>query len=168
MILKNNYLQVLKVNCQKYVGSAQLGIIIPLCANMKMLHVQIVVVIILMMLVHYNKFKSLDNLKMVNFYLVFSYILNSVYLSILNGLVDYILEFTYLLVLYFFLVFNWYSFLTFFLSYYILMVLNLRSIGIILYLCYALVFIYIIFHIIWYSYIFWYVISFVILFLYIH
>merc|ERR1712240_134339 len=54
------------------------------------------------MLVHYNKFKSLDNLKMVNFYLVFSYILNSVYLSILNGLVDYILEFTYLLVLYFF------------------------------------------------------------------
>merc|ERR1712240_25944 len=53
------------------------------------------------MLVHYNKFKSLDNLKMVNFYLVFSYILNFVYLSILNGLVDYILEFTYLLVLYF-------------------------------------------------------------------
>merc|ERR1712240_311607 len=59
------------------------------------------------MLVHYNKFKSLDNLKMVNFYLVFSYILNSVYLSILNGLVDYILGFTYLLVLDF-LVFNWY------------------------------------------------------------
>merc|ERR1712112_643086 len=57
------------------------------------------------MLVHYNKFKSLDNLKMVNFYLVFSYILNC--------LVDYILEFTYLLVLYF-LVFNWYSFPTFF------------------------------------------------------
>merc|ERR1712240_823733 len=69
------------------------------------------------MLVHYNKFKSLDNLKMVNFYLVFSYILNSVYLSILNGLVDYILEFTYLLVLYF-LLFNWYSFLTFFILLY--------------------------------------------------
>merc|ERR1711873_210506 len=69
------------------------------------------------MLVHYNKFKSLDNLKIVNFYLVFSYILNSVYLSILNGLVDYILEFTYLLVLYF-LVFNWYSFLTFFILLY--------------------------------------------------
>merc|ERR1711873_65071 len=47
------------------------------------------------MLVHYNKFKSLDKPKMVNFYLVFSYILNSVYLSILNGLLDYILEFTY-------------------------------------------------------------------------
>merc|ERR1712240_232285 len=59
------------------------------------------------MLVHYNKFKSLDNLKMVNSYLVFSYILNSVYLSILNGLVDYILELIYLLVLDF-LVFNWY------------------------------------------------------------
>merc|ERR1712082_220730 len=53
------------------------------------------------MLVHYNRFKSLDNLKMVNFYLVYSYILNFVYLSILNGLVDYILESTYLLVLYF-------------------------------------------------------------------
>merc|ERR1712240_236967 len=65
------------------------------------------------MLVHYNKFKSLNNPKMLNFYLVFSYILNSVYLSILNGLVDYILEFIYLLVLYF-LVFNSYSFLTFF------------------------------------------------------
>merc|ERR1712240_419484 len=63
------------------------------------------------MLVQYNKFKSLDNLKkMVNFYLVFSYILNFVYLSILNGLVYYILESTYLLVLY------------------------LRSIGIVLYL----------------------------------
>merc|ERR1712082_28536 len=54
--------------------------------------------------VHYNKFKSLDNLKMVNFYLVFSYILNFVYLSILNGLVDYILEFTYLLVLSFIII----------------------------------------------------------------
>merc|ERR1712240_282474 len=60
---KNNYFQVLKVNCQKYVGYAQLGIIIYLCANMKMLHVQNVVVIILMRLVQYNKFKSLDNLK---------------------------------------------------------------------------------------------------------
>merc|ERR1712239_19127 len=69
------------------------------------------------MLVHYNKFKSLDNLKMVNFYLVFSYILNSVYLHIYYGLVDYILEFTYLLVLYF-LVFNWYSFPTFFILLY--------------------------------------------------
>ena len=63
MILKNNYFQVLKVNCQKYVRYAQLGIIIHLCANMKILHVQNVVVIILMMLVQYNKFKSLDNLK---------------------------------------------------------------------------------------------------------
>merc|ERR1712240_495221 len=70
------------------------------------------------MLVQYNKFKSLDNLKkMVNFYLVFSYILNFVYLSILNGLVYYILELTYLLVLYL-LVFIGYSFPTFFIFLY--------------------------------------------------
>ena len=66
---------------------------------------------------------------MVNFYLVFSYILNFVYLSILNGLVYYILELTYLLVLYLQCLFGIHS--QPFLSFYILMVLNLRSIGIV-------------------------------------
>merc|ERR1712240_123474 len=53
------------------------------------------------MLVHYNKFKSLDNPKNGKFLFGIFLYLNSVYPSILNGLVDYILEFTYLLVLYF-------------------------------------------------------------------
>ena len=58
IILKNNYIQVLKVNCRKCVRYAQVGVMRHLCANIQMLNVENAVAIILMMLVHCNKLSA--------------------------------------------------------------------------------------------------------------